>query len=145
VREQAPGFAEFFEAGALLAAVGIKPQVLAGGEGFDWDDVPDIEWNDVSDDGVYVFGRKCDHFVLHVDVGMHAVAAVGLILGGADLDAPEALAGIEDEVIALAIAPGLGHAKAQPGNLEHEGQLGALSASFRRAGGRGLYGADFVR
>ena len=34
---------------------------------------------------------------------------------------------IEDEVVALAIAPGFGNAKAQAGGLEQEGGLGEFS------------------
>jgi len=75
---------------------------------------------------------------------MHAIAAVGFVLGGANLHAPQAFPGIEDEVIALAVTPGLGDAKAQARGLEHEGQFGALSPAFWRTAGGCLFVAGFL-
>ena len=50
--QQVPGFAVDFEAGAFFASVGIEPEIFDSGEGFYWDDIPEIEWDDVGDDYV---------------------------------------------------------------------------------------------
>ena len=127
--QQTPGFAEAFEAASLLAAVGIEPEIFAVGE-LDGHDVPEIERDDVGDDGVHLAGGERDHGFLDVDVGMHGVSAMGLIFGGADLHAPEAGAGIEDEVVAVGVSPGLGDAEAEADGFAHEGEFRHLSAAF---------------
>jgi len=47
--------------------------------------------------------------------------------GGLDLDAPEFLAGVEDEVVALAVSPGFGDAEAEAGNFGEECGLGGFA------------------
>jgi hypothetical protein len=59
--------------------------------------------------------------------GLDFVSADDLGSGGLDLDAPEAGAGIDDEVVAFAVAPGLGNTDlAELGGVE-EGGLGEFS------------------
>jgi hypothetical protein len=58
---------------------------------------------------------------LHADV---------VVASGFDLHAPEALAGVEDEVVAFAIAPGLGDSEAEAGGFVKESELGEFAATF---------------
>jgi len=46
-----PGFAVLFEAGAV-ASLGVGEEAFAGGEGFDGEDVPDVERDDVGEEDV---------------------------------------------------------------------------------------------
>jgi hypothetical protein len=62
------------------------------------------------------------------------IAAVALVRGGADLHAPEARAGVEDEVVAITVSPGLGDGEAQVDGFVHESKFGQLSATLGRAG-----------
>ena len=126
-----PGFAEAFEAAALFASVGIEPEIFAVGE-FDGHDVPEIEGDDVGDDGVHFAGGERDHLFFDVNVGVDGVSAMGLIFGRADLNAPEANAGVEDEVVAVGVSPGLGDAEAEADGLAHEGEFSEFSAAFGR-------------
>jgi hypothetical protein len=112
--------------------VGIEPQILAGRESFDREHVPEIERHDVGDDAVNVVGGEGDHFALYVDVGVDGVSAMALVGGGADLNSPEASAGVEDVVVAVAVSPGLGHTEAQADSFLHERQFGDLSATLGR-------------
>src|SRR6266404_5965761 len=118
--EQPPGYAAALEARSLFAAVRIEPQIFARRESFDREHVPEIEGHDVGDDAIDVVGGEGDHFALHVDIGMDGVAALALVGGGAHLHAPEASAGVEDVVVAVAVSPGLGHAETEADSFLHE-------------------------
>src|SRR6185312_15729345 len=137
--QQTPGFAEAFEAASLLAAVGIEPEVFAIRK-LDGHDVPEIERDDVGDDGVHLAGGERDHGFLDVDVGVHGVSAMGLIFGGADLHAPEAAAGVEDEVVAVGVSPGLGDAEAEAVGLANEGGPGLFPGGLGGVGVGGFGG-----
>jgi hypothetical protein len=63
---------------------------------------------------------------------MDGVAAMTLIGGGADLNAPKASAGVQDVVVALAVSPGLRYGKTQADSFLHERQLGDLSTALGR-------------
>ena len=47
-----------------------------------------------------------------------------------DLHAPADAASANDDVVAFAVAPGLGDGQASAGGFAHEGELGELSAMF---------------
>ena len=152
-----PGLAIVFEARTFASALRIEAEAFAGREGLDGEHVPDIERDDVGDKNVNVVGgvNHLALPVDGVD-GLDVVAAGAYDFGALELDAPEAAGGvavgvvvvrvvvvrivamrvvvmgieavrIEDEVVALAIAPGFGNAKAQAGGLEQEGGLGEFS------------------
>ena len=61
---------------------------------------------------------------------MDLVAIVVQGLGTFDLDAPDAAAGVEDEVVTLAVAPGLGDGESQAGGFDYEGGFGELSGAL---------------
>src|SRR6185437_2112221 len=71
---------------------------------------------------------------------MHGVSAMRLIFGGADLHAPEAAPGVEDEVVAVGISPGLGDAEAESDGFALEGEFGHFSAALGGGGGAGVGG-----
>jgi len=152
-----PGLAIVLEARAFASALRIEAKAFAGREGLDGEDVPDIERDDVGDKNVNVVGgvNHLALPVDRVD-GLDVVTAGAHDFSALELDAPEAAGGvaagvvivrvvivtvvvvravvvqieavrIENEVVALAIAPGFGNAKAQAGGLEQEGGLGEFS------------------
>ena len=112
--EEVPGFAVFFPAGSLADGVRIEAEAFVGGEGFYGQDVPDVEGQDVGDQDVDVVSGV-DDFAFAVDAvdGLDVVAAGAEDFGAFDLHAPATGAGVEDEVVALAVSPGLGKVKAQ--------------------------------
>ena len=124
--EEAPGFAVLFEAGTASAdvAFGIETEAGAGGEGVGGDYVPEIEREDVGDEDVDV-GAGVVAFFLLVGVGGLDLVSVGVEgLGAFDLNAPGARAGVEDEVVTLAVAPGLGDGVSEAGGFDYEGGFG---------------------
>src|SRR6185437_17159618 len=127
--KQMPGFAETFEAASLFASVRIEPEIFAVGE-LDGYDIPEIERDDVGDDGVHFASGERDHLFFDVNVRVDGVSAMGLVFGGADLDSPQTLARVEDEVVAVGVSPGLGDAEAEADGLAHEGEFGEFSAAF---------------
>jgi hypothetical protein len=58
------------------------------------------------------------------------VGAGAETVGGFDLDAEKAVAVVENEVVALGVSPGLGHAEAELGGFVEEGGFGALSGTL---------------
>ena len=129
IGQEAPGFAVFFVASYGFAVwSGIEREAGARGEGFDWDDVPDTERDDVGYEEVDLVGSVGD-VALGGPVGVDdAAAIVGVMAeasgGGFDLDAPEMLAGIDDEVIALAVANGFVDSETELRGLEGESDFG---------------------
>src|SRR5579864_9001044 len=123
-----PGFAVGFPAGTLAGDVGIETETGATGDGFDGQDIPGVNGNDVGYEDVNVFGGVGD-FALAVDAidGLDIVAAGAENFGALQLNAPEAGTGGNDEVIAFAVSPGLGDTEAQSFYLEHEGGFGDFS------------------
>jgi len=112
--QQMPGFAVALPAGAFAFDVGIKAEAFAWRESFDGQHVPGIFREDVGDQNVDLVGGVND-FALAVDAvdGLNVVAAGADDLGAFELHAPEAGSGIEDEVVALAVAPRTGDVEAE--------------------------------
>jgi hypothetical protein len=80
----------------------------------DRDYVPDVDGDEVSDKYVDFVGCV-DHLLVAAAVCMQIVVAVVVVASRLDLDTPQALAGVEDEVIALAVAPWFGDSEAEAG------------------------------
>ena len=129
--EEMPGFAVGFPAGALAVVARVQTQAFVGGEGFYGQDVPDVEGKDMDGQGVDIVGGV-GHFAFAVDAvdGLDVIAAGAHHLGALYLYTPEAEAGIEDEVVALAVAPGLGQVEAQGFALEEESGFGEFSGAL---------------
>ena len=68
----------------------------------------------------------------------HAVAAFGVALGGFNLDAPEAVSGVDEEVIAVAVSPGSGDGESEGAGAGEEGGFGGFSVALASALGAGL-------
>ena len=133
--EQEPGGRDFVAGASHLAprlAVLFMPEMtgaagrdvhLASGRGdANGNHVAQIFGNDISDDEVDFFGGVCRGSLEFHDVTGSVGAAAGL-----DLNAPELLAGVEDEIVAFAISPGFGYAEAETGGFGKEGGLGGFA------------------
>ncbi len=134
--QEVPGFAVGLEeaAGAFGFSVGIEAYGYARGEGFDGDDVPGVVRSDESGDEVNVIAGV-------VDVSATGVAAdddgesakVAAAVGGEarlDLDAEKAALVLDEQIVAMALTEGLGHAESEAGGFVGEGELGEFSATF---------------
>ena len=124
------------------------------------EDEPEIFWDNVSSNEVDFteLVRAIPTFVVPMYPDM--VEALEKMRGGLDLDADEAgtgegvggteVGGVEDDVVAFAVAEGFGDAEAVAGGGEGEGEFRDLAAAFggefaleggeRAARGRGLGG-----
>ena len=61
---------------------------------------------------------------------VHLTHSVAVALSGQALDAEEASAMFDDDVVGRAVAPGLGDAESELGGAGHETQFGPLAARF---------------
>ena len=111
---------------------------MKGSEILDGEHVPDFPGDDVGDEDVDVVGGVGD-FAFAVDEvdGLYAVSAEGNAGRTFELDAPQAPAGIHDEVVAFAIAPGFGDVEAFVGGLVQEGSFGIFSGALGIGAGPG--------
>jgi hypothetical protein len=129
--EVVPGVAILLEACVARATVRVEAQRGARGQGVGGNEVPDVERENVSGEEVDVVGGEVTLALANAISGLDFVSADGLGGGGFDLHAPEAGAGVDDEVVAFAVAPGLGDADlAELGGVE-EGGLGEFSDALR--------------
>ena len=176
--EEVPGFLEFVVEAGL--GIGAAAEEEAGGseEGFEWDDVPGVLWNDVGGEEIDFAGEVRDGAASGAAVGVEVIEAVFELRGTLDLHAPERrrrirrapararveaangaeggtfkrglrlsvgvkdgtgrvtaaarreLAGIDDGVVAFAVAEGPGDSEAEAGGFEGEGEFGKLSATL---------------
>jgi hypothetical protein len=117
-RRRMPGFAIAFLAGAFAFDVGIKAQACGGDDHVDGKYVPGILRDDVSDEEVDLVGGV-DDFALAVNGvdGLNVVAAGADHLSAFELHAPEAGSGVEDEIVAFAVAPGTARCDSQADHI----------------------------
>ena len=123
-----PGFAVLLEAGHAAAAGREDLDRSALAVGFDRNDVPDIVGNDVPDDEIYVAASIS--VLADIAAGVEAVSVDGAGVGGLDLNAPAAACDIDDEVVAVALAPRLGHAEAERGGFVKKRRFGDFAATL---------------
>jgi hypothetical protein len=71
----------------------------------------------------------------------HSVAAFGVALGGFDLDAPEAVSSVDEEVVAVAVSPGRGDGESEGAGAGKEGRFGGFSIALPGAALAGSLGA----
>jgi len=110
--ELGPGFAVLFEAGAA-GSVGVEAEHGRGHAGFYGEDVPDVAGDDVGDEEVDVVGSVDGAAFADGVGGADFVGSGAEDFGAFDLHSPEeflwaAVVGGDDEVVALAVSPGLG-------------------------------------
>src|SRR5262249_54037885 len=97
---------------------------------FDRNDVPEIEWNDVGGNEVdVIFGVDGASFAGGVS-GAGFVGPCADAFSAFDLNAVETFSIVEDEVVAAAVAPGLGDSKSHVDGAGKEGGFGALSGDL---------------
>lgn len=132
--EQVPGFAVLFEAHLFGFAVRVEAEHRRGGADFDGNDIPEIERDDVGDEEVDV-ATGVDGASFAGGVGSAGFVCAGAErAGGFGLNADELASVVEDEVVALAVSPGLGDTEAEAGGFVEEGGFGALSGALGVAG-----------
>ena len=136
--QQAPGLAVFLVLG-FAGAVGAEMEHGVALEGLDGDDVPDVFGDDVSGEEVDV--------VLGVVVGVAAAfdrVLAAVVRGGTfDLHAPEAVAGIDHDVVGVALSPESGDGETQAGCSGQERGLGGFSATLAVGSADGVEGDGF--
>ena len=142
-----PGFAVFFEAHLFGFAVGVEAEHGLRGADFYRDYVPDIQRD-------YVGGYEVD-VAFGVDgaavaYGVRGAGFVGIgaeAVGAFDLDAEEVDFGlgtvVEDEVVALAVSPGLADGEAALAGLVEESGFGTFAGALG-VGAVGIVGAAGV-
>jgi len=102
----------------------------------DGDDVPEVEGDDVGGEEVDVVAGEFAFAAAVAEGRLDLVSAGVEGLGAFDLDAAEAGAGVDDEVVAFAVAPGAEDFEAAGGGLMKKGGFAELSGalSVLRAG-----------
>ncbi len=123
-----PGLTVFFEAGHASPAHGENFHRADVAKNLDRDHVPDIVRDDVANDEVNVERRINSGG--DVAAGVKGVSVDGAGMSGLDLHAPKIAAGFEDEIVAVAFAPGLGNAESEGGGFVKEGGFGDLAAAL---------------
>jgi hypothetical protein len=154
--EVVPGFAVGVVEAGEAAAFGAEQEAGLAEDVREWEDEPGIFGDDVGGDEIDFGELVGDGASVDAAVGVDVVEAVEQLGGGFDLDADEAgagaierqgaplrslwlriggddgweMGGVEDDVVAFAVAEGLGDAEAVAGGGEGKGEFGDFSAAF---------------
>ena len=129
----APGLAVLFMPKMTAAAGGNIHLTARRGKG-NGNHVPEIFRHDMSDDEVDFRGGVC----LLVAPGFHDVTGAVGAPGRFDLNPPELLAGIEDEIVALAFSPGFGDAETEASGFGEKGGFRGFAMRFGRGEADGM-------
>jgi hypothetical protein len=113
----APGFAVGGVESKVGAVAGEDVDAFASGERFDRDDDPSVFRKDVADEEVDFVGGVGDGNAVRAALRSEEVSALAEAAGGFDLHADEAAAGVEDEVVAIAVTVGPGDGESEAGGL----------------------------
>src|SRR5215468_8769828 len=125
-----PPFAILLEPGSSLLAVGEQVHGRHVHECFGREDVPEVQRDDVGDQQVYLMNTVGDVLPgLGADV-VSAAAGGAYAVGGFDLYFQQASAGVDDEVVALAVSPGLGDSDTHEGGFSQESDFGEFAAAL---------------
>lgn len=128
--ELAPGFAVVGIHSVLCAVAGKDVDTGSSLESFDRDHYPGIFRKDVSCDEVDFFRCVGNGFSVTASVSGDEIGVLTQAAGRLDLDAEQALSGIDDEIVTVAVAVRLGDGEAKAGSFPQEGQLGQFSSTF---------------
>jgi hypothetical protein len=140
--EEVPGFAVGAEeAVSAGVAFGIEEKAGAVSDDGDGENEPGVLGNDVGDEEVDFGGAVGDGASAGAAMTVDVIEAVEKSSGRFDLDAEEAACGVEDEVVAFAVAVGLGDAEAHGGGFVGEGEFGEFAAAL---GGEFALAGSFV-
>ncbi len=125
---------------AFAAAFGVEQECSLAKDVGERKDEPGVFGDDVGGEEIDFGEGVGDGASVDAAVGVDAVEAVQHLRGGLHLDADQAWAGlrargievggVEDDVVAFAVAEGFGDAEAVAGGGEGEGEFGDLSAAF---------------
>ena len=121
----APGFAVDFgdrTAGALRKEIELAMKCGHG----DGDHIPQIFRDDINGNEV----DFADGISTAPSAALDHITVVEEKAGRFDLHSPELVAGIEDEIVALAFSPGFGDAEAGGGSLGEKDGLGGFALGF---------------
>ncbi len=122
------------EFGNLLLVVREQAHAFDVLEGAGREDVSDVFSDDVGDEQVDLAGRLgCTPVRLGADV--ESAAGLGaLAVSRFHLNSKRASAGLDDEIVAVAVAPRFGHADAHECGLGEESGFGVFAAAFGEVG-----------
>jgi hypothetical protein len=148
--QEVPGFSVgAVEAGASGVVARGEEEAGAVVDDVDGEDEPGVLGNDVGDEEVDFVESIGNDTAVGAAVRIDVILAVEERGGGFDLDAPEAMSGFDNEVVALAVAVRLGHVETLAGGFVDERQFGKLSAAlggeFALAGSLWPLGAGSAR
>jgi hypothetical protein len=122
-----------FSVGGVLGERVVGREIDGQSRFFNRNDVPDIEWNHIDGEKIYVVGGVG---IFSAPVDGADVLLASPVAGGFDLHAQEATAGLDHEVVAAAVSPRLDYAQAVLGGAGHEKQFCPLAAQLEAAVGR---------
>jgi hypothetical protein len=122
---KAPCFPIFFETRLAARASRSQRDGGASAEGVDWDHIPDVFGYDVGNQKIDVVGSV---FPVGGVAGSNAVIMRPARVSGLDLHAPGTPAVIQDEIVAVAVALGLGNGKAEESCFVEKSGLASLTA-----------------
>jgi len=114
----------------------MESQGEAPPDGFDGNQVPDIVAADESGEEVDVGRRVGGEAFGGCPVAGNLEVSPVRIDGGLYLNAPDAVARVQHDVVVLVVAEGLGDGEASAGGLEHEVQFGQIAEVFCGVGPR---------
>ena len=120
----APGFAVDFADATARGPLWkeIKLRVLFGHR--NWHHVPQVFRDDVYRKEIDFAGG----IAAIISPTLHYIVGIDKTHGGFDLNAPKLAAGVEDEVVALAVSPDAGNAEAKIGGFGKKSCFGRLAA-----------------
>ena len=133
--KQGPGFAVgVIEAGAAIAFAA-EEEAGTVEDVREREDEPGVLGEDVGGDEIDFGELVGDGASVDAPVGVDAVQAIEELGGAFDLDAGEfghgvGLMGVDDEIVAFAVAVGFGDGEAEGGGFEGEGEFGEFSAAL---------------
>ena len=131
--EDAPGLAKLLKH-AEGGAVGIEVERSPRREGLDRQNVPEPLGNEVSSEEVDVFFGVDSGVPLGADEILFALVSAGRL----HLHALKAVAGVDDEVVGIALSPGFGDLKAEVAGFGEKGGFDGFSATLAMVVSGGL-------
>ena len=115
--ELAPGFAVAGVESGVGAVAREEVDAFVSGERFDRNDDPSVFGENVADKEVDFVGGVGDGDAVRAALRGEEVSALAEAAGRLDLHADETAAGVEDEVVAIAVAVGFGDSESEAGGL----------------------------
>jgi hypothetical protein len=127
---EVPGFTVFFVGTDFGLATRVDVEAHVRSEGLHGDDEPGVLGDDVGDEEIDFVGGVGSVAAVRAVDGIQHVGAVLEGAGGFDLYLPEVRCGVDDEVVMLAVAIGVGDGEAEAGGLVDESQFSKFAAAL---------------